>query len=114
MGEPWEDGCGDSLCIIKKPSGGLVTNGGCRCRPWKFQRLIKAQNDRITELENPWVEIDYTSADCWPDEGQRVVIEDDEGYADTATFDEGDKVLWKGWNIVRWMPIPSVSGNNNG
>jgi len=29
------DGCGDSLCNIKKPEG-MQTNGGCRCQPRRF------------------------------------------------------------------------------
>jgi hypothetical protein len=24
-------GCGDSLCVVEPPRGGMMTNGGCRC-----------------------------------------------------------------------------------
>ena len=34
-----ENGCGDGGCVIKKPSG-MVTNGGCRCRPQDFTSAL--------------------------------------------------------------------------
>ena len=32
-------GCGDSLCCIRRPSG-MVTNGGCRCPQYHLRRAI--------------------------------------------------------------------------
>lgn len=42
-------GCGDSLCIIEKPKG-MATNGGCRCRPYKFAQKIRDLTKRNEEL----------------------------------------------------------------
>lgn len=33
-------GCGDHSCYIERPDG-MATNGGCRCRPDKFVRIIQ-------------------------------------------------------------------------
>ena len=32
-------GCGDSGCIVRKPSG-QATNGGCRCDLWKLRSAV--------------------------------------------------------------------------
>tara|TARA_R110002049_G_scaffold281980_3_gene461703 strand:+ start:8345 stop:8608 length:264 start_codon:yes stop_codon:yes gene_type:complete len=35
-----KDCCGDSSCIIQPETRGMVTNGGCRCRPHQLKREI--------------------------------------------------------------------------
>ncbi len=42
-------GCGDSLCIIETPKG-MATNGGCRCRPYKFAQKMRALTKKNEEL----------------------------------------------------------------
>ena len=35
-------GCGDAGCLVERPTGGLRTNGGCRCSAHKMQRAYIA------------------------------------------------------------------------
>ena len=43
-------GCGDSSCIVARPTG-MHTNGGCRCEPFKLRRAVQYWRRRAQFLE---------------------------------------------------------------
>ena len=45
-----KDCCGDSSCFIQPAEGGMVTNGGCRCKPHQLKREILLLRDEIENL----------------------------------------------------------------
>jgi len=47
------EGCGDNSCLIAEPSGGVRTNGGCRCEGHALRLAVmayKAEVERLTAL----------------------------------------------------------------
>lgn len=48
-------GCGDGACQVD-PKTGLVTNGGCRCRPRDFADALRGLADLVERdgRHRPW------------------------------------------------------------
>jgi hypothetical protein len=44
-------GCSDGGCIIKKPNGGMVTNGGCHCE----KELMRSEIGRKAVMTMRWL-----------------------------------------------------------
>jgi hypothetical protein len=72
------DGCQDSSCLVKKPTG-MCTNGGCRCYKdrikvqkilWNRRKLI----DRLTQLQEENERLLAVTRNCCDKSGEKAAL----------------------------------------
>lgn len=53
------DPCLDGNCVTKKPTGGMVTNGGCRCMTNLSRGQLNILASRLQSLRDMEVEVPF-------------------------------------------------------